>query len=187
MNNDKPPSAPRAPEGGKTTVRERILTHMEYLLRNATKLGAGIALVCGFAAQGCKRVWIDAIPPLPPPGVCENPDPSLLSISINRIAQWEKSGRKWTIVLNVNVVSGESRIWFGWLKKEDVQVSGASVTSMSVEPQNVEFRLVPVKGKGEVELWLTVLCDQKQVPLHVKLDLSKPRKKKGYIPAELVK
>ena len=168
------------------TVRERTLAHMENLLRNATKLGDGIALVCGVATQGCRYHVIDPPPP-PPPGECENPSTLRLNTCVKSVAQWAKSGRKWTIDVNLRVEWGINNMDFEGLTSAEIHASGASVKTTNMGHQNVEIVLIPFKGMNQAELDLAVQCNKQQIPFRVNLDLSKPRKKKGYIPAELAR
>ena len=171
----------------RPTVRERTRGHMKKMLGDICRVGVGIALTLGLSSQGCnKPMFTDDIPPLPPPGLCDDPKPSLTRSSVYGRALWEKSGRKWVVKMGVHVPSVENRIWFGYLKQTDVQIKGATIKSMETEPQVAEFVLVPIKGISEVDVNFPILCSDKHIPLRLKLDLSKPRKKKGYIPVELV-
>jgi hypothetical protein len=185
MKKNKIPSSP--PEHATPTVRERTLVHMKTLLRNSTKLGAGIALVCGVATQGCNTRHVVDPPPPPPPGVCENPNTLRLDYCVDHDARWEKSGRKWTIDLILRVGWGISNMDFEEITSTDIFASGASVKSIKMEHQKVEIILAPNMKVREAELKLAVRCNQQQLPFRVKLDLSKPRKKKGYIPAKVVR
>jgi hypothetical protein len=175
-----------SPEHDAPTVRERTMAHMKNLLRSSTTLGAGIALVCGVAGQGCKHLVLDPPPP-PPPGACVNPDTLRLDYCVRYSARWEKSGLKWTIDLNARVEWGIDNMDFEGLTSADVHASGASVKSIKMEHQKLEIVLTPAKKATVAELSLFVRFNQKQLPFRVKLDLSKPRKRKGYILAELIK
>jgi hypothetical protein len=160
---------------------------MKNLLRNSTKLGAGIALVCGVATQGCKRVHIVDPPPPPPEGACENPDVSLLRRAIEAKAHWVKSGGKWTIALNVEYEWRAAMMSFAGLKEDKIQVSGASIKTMDLRPYQLEFALTPIRGKPQVDLEFAARCEAKWMPLRLKLDLSRPHKRNADIPVELVK
>ena len=173
------------PESRPGNVRERTLAHLKDLLRNTTKMGASIALVCGVAGQGCKHMVVDPPPP-PPPGACANPDTLKLEWCVKPDAIREKSGRKWTINLNLRVQWGVDNMSFEGLTKDDVHVAGVSVKSLNVGRQNVEIVLAPYKGRADAELDLAVRCNNTSIPYRLKLDLSKPRKKKGNVPTELV-
>ena len=175
------------PASETPTVRERTLAHMKSLLRNSTKLGAGIALVCGVATQGCHMRHVVDPPPPPPPGVCENPNTLDLTDCVMPWAQWEKSGRKWTIDLKVRVRWGINNLDFEGLASADVHASGASVKSLKMGHQNLDIVLTPIRKMDQAEIKMVVECNQQHLPFRVKLDLSKPRKKKGDIPVQLVR
>jgi hypothetical protein len=160
---------------------------MKYLLRNSTKLGAGIALAFGVATQGCKHAHIVDPPPPPPPGACENPDVPLLRRAIEVKAHWVKSGAKWTVALNVEYEWRAAMMSFAGLKQDEIQVSGASVKTMNLRPYQLDFALTPIRGMPQVELDFVVQCEAKSMPLRLKLDLSRPHKKNANIPVELVK
>jgi len=173
-------------EPGAGTVRERTLAHMAKLLRNASKLGVGIALACGVTSQACKKPIAVDPPPPPPPGTCENPDLLLRNRCIEANAQWEKSGGKWTIDLNIGFAWGVVGGSFEGRRQEDIHVSGASVLKVSSGWQKLGIVLTPVRGKTQIELECPMQFDKKQIPLRLKLDLSKPHKKDAWIPVELL-
>lgn len=175
--------------GETPTVRERTLTHMKKLLREAATLGAGIALVCGVASQGCRHFIVDPPPPPPPasPGMCENPDTLEARYYILNHANWVKSGRKWTIDISLWLPAGVDGISFEGLRREEIHVSGASVKKVDLGPKEVSLVLTPIPGKDQVEMDLAMQCDRKQIPARFKLDISGPRKKKASLHAELVK
>jgi hypothetical protein len=175
------------PVGEGRTVRERTLAHMKTLLRNTTKLGAGIALACGVATQGCGIRHVVDPPPPPPPGTCGNPNTLPIDYCVPASAHWQKSGRKWTIILNLGVETGINNIDFEGLTRADVRVSGATARDITIGLQTLEAVLFPINGRSEAEVQLSLRCNLQPLPFRVKLDLSKPHKKNGNVPVELIK
>jgi hypothetical protein len=187
MKKNTAPSPLLAPEYATPTVRERTLAHMKNLLRNSAKMGAGIAFVYGVATQGCKKPFIVDPPPPPPEGSCKNPDFSLVQRALDGKANWVKANRKWAIALNLGFKWGVADLSFMAFKKDEIQASGASIEPMYVPTSGLELVLLPIRGRTEIELNFPVRCEDKLVPLQLKLDLSKPHKKNGDVPVELVK
>lgn len=172
--------------GETLTVRERTLAHVENLLRDATKIGAGIALVCGVSGQACKHYTVDP-PPLPPPGACANPKSLTLDYCVKSDARWKKSGLKWSIHLNVRVEWGVDNMDFEGLTTTGTHVTGATATAINIGHQNVEMVLRPLKRATQVEVSLAVQCNKEAIPFRATLDLSGPRKKDQYIRVQLVR
>ena len=183
MKKNKAPSLP--PDRTAPSVRERTLSHMEKILRNAQKLGAGIAFACGVMTQGC--VVDPAVPPPPPPpGFCEGPDALRTHYYIYPYAHWAKPGRKWKIEVSLYSYGGDI-VNFQGLRREDLHLTGASLQKIDLLPQQVNFVLTPAQDSDHAELDLPIRCEKNRVPLHFKLDISKPHKKKDWIPVEWVK
>jgi hypothetical protein len=102
-------------------------------------------------------------------------------------AAWRKSGRKWTVNLGIDFWCSLPGISFAGLRKEDIRVSGASLTTTTLDPQILNLVLIPVRREKQAQLDVSMQCDKRIIPFRVTLDLSGPRKKNGVVPAELVK
>ncbi len=183
---NKAPNKLHAPECATRTVRERTLEHMEVLFRRATSFGAGMALACGVATQGCIRHTVDPPPP-PPPGFCENPDLLIQHGCVQTNAHWERSGRKWTIALNIGLAWGVVGASFEGIAREQIKVSGATVENVAPSSQRLGLVLMPVRGRKQVELECSMQADGKPTPLRLNLDLGKRRRKNGPVPVQLLR
>jgi hypothetical protein len=76
---------------------------------------------------------------------------------------------------------------FEGLRKEDIHVSGASLTNIALNSQILDLVLIPARREKQAQLLVSMQCDKRQIPFRVTLDLSGPRKKNGVVQAELVR
>jgi hypothetical protein len=170
-------------EGKKSGVRERTISHLEKLMRTATAAGAGLALVCNAQTKGQKPPVV--CDPLPPPvGCCENPDQFLVRGCLDHQTQWHKVGGAWVLRLSLWAIHRPVKgvISFDALKKGSVRVQGAILRDFIKESQKVTLELAPVRNPKQVEVELSVQCDQKTIPLKLTLDLSEPPQENRSVP-----
>ncbi len=187
MKRNKESSRVAEPERDARTVRERVLAHMENLMRTATTLGAGIALACGAKAQGPRRPQVCDPPPPPPPACCEDPDQLLLRGCVKQQTRWVKSDGRWSLTFTLWVHPYSVSISFAELKKEEIRVSGASLKDLKIEPRKLVFSVAPMADEKQANMELPVLCNNKKVPLKLVLDLSAPPAENGSVPVKQVR
>ena len=177
------PSKRGRDEGEKTGARERTLAHLEKLMRTATAAGASLALVCNAQTKGQRPPVV--CDPLPAPvGCCENPEQFLVRGCLDHQTQWHKVGEAWVLRLSLRAAHRpvKGAISFDALKKGAVRVHGALLREFVKEPQKVTLALVPVRNAKQVEVELSVWCDNKAIPLKLTLDLSEPPQESRSVP-----
>ena len=186
MNKDEKASEMSVSGDDAKTARERTLSHLENLMRTATTVGAGIVLACSARAQGQRPPQV--CDPLPPPvGCCESPDQFLVRGCLGYQARWVLAGKAWTLELSlwVNAQPGGYRINFEALSKDKVPVSGASVLSLKQESRKLDLVLRPVAGEKQVELELSIQCNEKRIPLFFTLETTKAPEANRPVPVKL--
>jgi hypothetical protein len=168
--------APRA-DGADSTPRDRVVEHLETLLRGATAVGTGVLL--GWASRAEAQRPPQVCDPLPPPVSCKAPDHYSVGRCLAQHTQWTRvEGRTaveftiWLLQVGQNpwealpalpapppprmLAPGEPAlpVSFARVTMKDVAAKGATVQSVTSAANRVDVSLLPEAGAKTITLSL---------------------------------
>jgi hypothetical protein len=197
-----------ARESADPTPRDRVLAHLDTLLRGATAVGTGVLL--GWASRADAQRPPQVCDPLPPPVNCKAPDRFEAGRCLAQQTRWTSVKGKMGVDLTIWLLQIGQSPWeafpalsepplpdmlapgepalpvsFTRVARRDVAVDGAVAESVTIVSNRIDMRLRPPRGAKSVRVSLPDPSNRKK-RITVVLDISKAAKEGLLVPARLV-